>query len=67
MVSDTIPIPTPNDPKYKNVVGAFEGGGYTAKGVYRPSLDCTMLSLSVNNFCPVCKRAIQEMIDYYTK
>ena len=67
MVSDTIPIPTPNDPKYKNVVGAFEGGGYTAKGVYRPSLDCTMFSLSVNNFCPVCKRAIQEMIDFYTK
>ena len=36
MVNDTIPIPTPNDPKYKNVVGAFEGGGYTSKGIYRP-------------------------------
>lgn len=67
MVSDTIPIPTPEEPKYKNVVGAFEGGGYTAKGVYRPCMDCTMYSLSVNKFCPVCKRAIQEMIDYYTK
>ncbi len=67
MVNDTIPIPTPNDPKYKNVVGAFEGGGYTSKGIYRPCLDCTMRSLSVNNFCPVCKRAIQEMIDFYSK
>ena len=67
MVSDTIPIPTPDEPRYKNVVGAFEGGGYTAKGIYRPSLDCTMFSLSVNNFCPVCKRAIKEMIDFYTK
>ena len=67
MVNDTIPVPTPNDPKYKNVVGAFEGGGYVEKGVYRPALDCTMRSLSVNNFCPVCKRAIQEMIDFYTK
>ncbi len=67
MVNDTIPIPTPNDSKYKNVVGAFEGGGYTSKGIYRPSLDCTMRSLSVNKFCPVCKRAIQEMIDFYSK
>jgi hypothetical protein len=67
MVNDSIPIPTPEEPKYKDVVGAFEGGGYVSKGVYRPKMDCTMKSISVNNFCPVCKRAIQEMIDFYTK
>ncbi len=64
MVDKDTPIPTPNEEQYKNVVGVFEGGGYVAKGVYRPSLDCTMKSISVNNFCPVCRRAIEEMIKF---
>ena len=67
MVSDTIPIPTPIDSAYKDAVGAFEGGGYVEKGVYRPRMDCTMKSISVNNFCPVCTKAIKEMIDYYSE
>lgn len=67
MVNDSIPIPTPEEPMYKDVVGAFEGGGYVEEGVYRPKMDCTMKSISVNNFCPVCRKAIQEMIDFYTK
>ncbi len=67
MVSEDTPIPTPNEEKYVGIVGAFEGGGYVAKGVYRPQEDCQMNSLSVDNFCKVCKRAIQKMIDSYTK
>jgi len=67
MVEPGIPIPTPPDEKYKGKVGAFEGGGYVNKGIYRPCFDCTMKSISVNNFCPVCKDAITRMIDYYTK
>jgi len=67
MVNDSIPVPTPNDPKYKNVVGVFEGGGYVSKGVYRPRMDCTMKSISVNNFCPVCYKAILDMINFYSE
>lgn len=67
LVSKDIPIPTPSDEKYFGKVGAFEGAGYSAKGLYRPAYDCTMKSVSVDNFCPVCKRAIQRMIDYYAK
>lgn len=67
MVEKDIPIPTPNDTLYKNKVGLFEGGGYISKGIYRPSYDCSMKSASVNNFCPVCKKAIKQMIDFYTK
>ncbi|MDD4213522.1 MAG: M64 family metallopeptidase, partial [Bacteroidales bacterium] len=37
------------------------------KGVYRPSYDCTMKSISVDNFCRVCTLAIEKMIDFYTK
>src|ERR1035438_5539197 len=48
-------VPTPVSPEYKDKIVAFEGGGYVAKGIYRPMQDCTMKSISVNNFCPVCK------------
>jgi hypothetical protein len=67
MVDKDTPIPTPPTEQYKNVVGAFEGGGYVAKGVYRPMQDCSMKSATYNNFCPVCKRAIQQMIDFYSE
>jgi hypothetical protein len=69
MIDKNTPVPTPADEKYKKsgVIGVFEGGGYVNKGVYRPSYDCSMKSISVDNFCPVCRKAIQEMIDFYTK
>ncbi len=67
LVEESTPIPTPNTEEYKNKVGAFEGGGYMKKGIFRPTENCTMKSISVDNFCPVCKRAIQKMIDFYTK
>ena len=67
LVDKSTPIPTPPESKYKNVVGAFEGGGYVEKGIYRPMLDCEMRSISINNFCVVCKRAIQQMIDFYSR
>ena len=67
MVNDSIPIPTPSMDIYKNSVGAFEGGGYVAKGVYRPQMDCTMKSISVNNFCAVCYKAILDMINFYSE
>ena len=66
LVDADTPIPTPSDSKYANKVGAFEGGGYVSKGIYRPRMDCTMKSISVDNFCPVCKRAIERMISFYT-
>jgi hypothetical protein len=67
MVDPKTPIPTPSTPEYKDVVGAFEGGGYMSKGIYRPMQDCTMKSISADNFCAVCKRALQDMINFYTK
>lgn len=66
LIDDETPIPTPPTNEFKNKIGVFEGGGYSSKGVYRPAYDCTMKSISINNFCAVCKRAIQKMIDFYT-
>ena len=43
-------------------VGAFEGGGYQAKGLYRPSVDCIMFTRNPKTYCPVCTRAIEQRI-----
>lgn len=51
----------------KNGVGIFEGGGYSAKGIFRPREDCRMKTNTAEDFCPVCQRAISAMIDYYCK
>lgn len=48
-------------------VGILEGGGYMAKGVYRSREDCRMKSNGAPDFCPVCRRAISRMIDYYCR
>lgn len=48
-----------------NKVGAFEGAGYSSKGLYRPSLDCIMFSKGTKPFCPVCRKALERVIDYY--
>ncbi|MFA6922860.1 MAG: M64 family metallopeptidase [Bacteroidales bacterium] len=66
MLDKDVPIPTPPDEKYCNKLGVFEGGGYEAKGVYRPACDCIMKSLK-KEFCGVCKNAIIKMIEFYTK
>ena len=66
MIADSIPIPTPNDKKYLHVLGAFEGGGYVSKGIYRPAYSCIMKSLQGNNkFCPVCQQVILRRIAFY--
>lgn len=46
-------------------VGAFEGAGYRAKGLYRPSVDCIMFSRNPDYYCPVCARAIERIIRLY--
>ncbi len=49
--------------EYGGKVGAFEGAGYMAKGLYRPTTDCIMFTRNMDRFCPVCSRAIERTID----
>jgi len=51
--------------KYIGQVGAFEGAGYAATGLYRPMLDCIMFSKGNKSFCLVCQNAIKNVIDHY--
>jgi len=56
------PIPTPVDSPFADKLGVFEGGGYMAKGIYRPMNHCTMRDRPP--FCPVCEQSIIQMINY---
>jgi len=53
--------------KYSGKVGAFEGDAYEATGLYRPELDCIMFTRDEVGFCRVCRRAIERIIDEYSR
>ncbi|MBN3034634.1 MAG: peptidase M64 [Bacteroidales bacterium] len=66
LLSPDVPVPTPPEVQYMNVTGVFEGGGYSAKGIYRPAADCLMNTFRGDRFCAVCTEAIITMIRFYT-
>ncbi len=51
----------------KQGVGLYEGAGYCLKGVYRPCRNCRMRTNENPDFCPVCRRALTRLIDFYTR
>lgn len=67
LVTSGIPVPTPDQPEFDGQVGAVEGAGYCAHGLYRPSTDCRMYSKRHREFCPVCMRAVESVIRLYTE
>lgn len=61
-------IPTvPDGRGLTTKVGVYEGAGYQSKGVYRPVQECRMKVNQVKEFCPVCQRAMRQIIDFYTR
>lgn len=66
MLPNSIPIPTPENKSKEYPVGVYEGGGYSAKGIYRPAADCRMKTNTATEFCPVCQRALERIINFYT-
>jgi hypothetical protein len=53
--------------EFKDTVGAFEGAGYTSRGLYRPMLNCIMFSKDKIPYCKVCEEAVVRMIKYYKR
>lgn len=81
MIAPGTPVPTPwtdkggtREERMKEaatagspeVTGVYEGGGYRSHGVYRPAVTCRMRDNYYPSFCPVCRRAILRVIDFYT-
>jgi hypothetical protein len=52
--------------QYRTAIGAFEGANYEASGYYRPAMQCIMFDRS-EQFCPVCRDGIGEIIDLYAR
>ena len=68
MPSGKAKISVADDKNYDTkTIGLYEGAGCVLKGVYRPTPNCMMKTLKVPEFCPVCSRSIQQLIDFYTK
>lgn len=67
MLAPNTPNPTPTSIQKDYPVGVYEGGGYSAKGIFRPAFNCRMRTNEYPVFCPVCQRAISRMIQFYTE
>lgn len=59
-------IPTVSNQDNMSQVGVYEGGGYQQNGIYRPRIDCIMRGNVSEDFCPVCAKTLDLMIDFYT-
>ncbi|MCW0481425.1 M64 family metallopeptidase [Gaoshiqia sediminis] len=67
MLDPQTPVPTPRESKYRHILGVFEGGGYSAKGIYSPMMNCRMKTNEAEGFCPVCQQAIEEAILWHCR
>lgn len=67
LIEKGTPVPTPRKSENRKKVGLFEGGGYLAKGIYSPMMDCRMKSNEAKSFCPVCQQAIRETVELHCK
>jgi IgA Peptidase M64/Peptidase M64 N-terminus len=56
-----------NEGAHAHRVGAFEGANYEARGYYRPQADCIMFTRDNVPFCAVCRRAIEQILDLYSR
>ncbi|PID57288.1 MAG: peptidase M64 [Ignavibacteriae bacterium] len=65
MLDPDTPIPTSVEGKEPLQLGVYEGGGYVAKGVYRPSPNSLMKAFDIDEFNEVSKRAIKRVIEFY--
>lgn len=67
LIDKKTPVPTPLTEKYKDKVGVYQGAGYNLRDVYRPCQDCRMRTNEHPVFCPVCQRALTNLINFYIK
>ena len=66
MINADTPVPTPANGNI-DTIGIYEGAGYSIKGVYRGAQDCRMRSNETGEFCPVCRMALEKLINFYAK
>lgn len=70
LIKASTPTPTPESTDketIQNKIGLFEGAGYSLKGVFRGMQDCRMRTNENPEFCTICRNALSNLIDFYTK
>lgn len=70
LIKQETPTPTPeslDSVTIRTRIGLFEGAGYSIKGIYRGQQDCRMRTNENPEFCTICRNALQNLIDFYTK
>ncbi len=65
MLKPKTPIPTDIQDVKKYPLGVYEG--LAGKKIYKAALDCRMKTNTAKEFCPVCQRAISNLIRFYTE
>ncbi|WP_430611844.1 M64 family metallopeptidase [Flavobacterium sp. JP2137] len=65
LLKPNTPIPTPLKDSKKYPLGVYEG--LAGKKIYKAALDCRMKTNTAAEFCPVCQRAIADLIEFYTE
>jgi hypothetical protein len=65
LLKPEVPLPTPAEEENRNVVGLFEGAGYTKTGMYRSCLHCVM-GAGCLPFCAACQEAIEKVVECYS-
>jgi len=67
MLSENTPVPTSAEVSENYPTGVYEGGGYSAKGIFRPAENCRMRTNEYPASCHVCQRALRRIIEFYTE
>lgn len=67
LLAEDTPVPTKPYRFNDYPVGVYEGGGYRAKGIYRPAYECRMRNNSYPAFCPACQAWLERMILFCTE
>lgn len=65
MLKPKTPIPTDEKWAVKYPIGVYEG--LAGKKIYKAALDCRMKTNTAKTFCPVCQRAIANLIRFSTE
>ena len=69
MLPQGTPVPSPINSRVpyteNGPLGVFEGAGYHANGIFRPTMHCMMRDYAP--FCPVCTQRLNEVFDLYVK
>ena len=67
LLDEDTPVPTPDNELYDDVLGVFEGGGYVAEGVFRPTRNSVMKALESGGYNLPSIKALEHVIKFYSR